>query len=182
MPSGVRNSCDTIDTKLLRNWPNSFSLASVRNSSFSTRLRSVMSAKKPSICCSWLTSTISAETSTRMDCAPKGAKLALDFTHRPIAPEICPELVAGLEIQPHSQLRGVVTKNAVPVQPEPSGKRIVHLDKFPIAHPRESYNGRAGTKGPAEALLAFAQARLAITQKPFRADEFGRAFCDTSLE
>ena len=118
----------------------------------------------------------------RTDCAPKGAKLALDFTHRTVAAELCPELVAGLEIQPHSQLTGVVTKNAVPVKPKPSGKRIVRLDKFSIAHPRESYNGRAGTKGPTEALLAFAQARLAIAQKPFRADEFGRAFCDTCLE
>jgi hypothetical protein len=35
MPSGVRNSCDTMDTKLLRNWPSSFSRANVRSSSAS---------------------------------------------------------------------------------------------------------------------------------------------------
>jgi len=62
-------------------------------------------------------------------CAPAGAKLALDFTQRTVAPEIGPELSAGLEVRPHAQLPGVVTKNAVSVQPEPSGKRIVHLDK-----------------------------------------------------
>src|SRR6516165_7005435 len=118
----------------------------------------------------------------RMDCAPKSAKLALDFTHRPIAPEICPELVAGLEIQPHSQLPGVMTKNAFPVQPEPSGKRIVHLDKFAIAQPRNRHKGRAGGKGPAEALLTFAQPRLALSQKVLRVHELNRAFCDASLK
>jgi hypothetical protein len=38
MPSGVRNSRDTIATKLLRNWLNSFSLATVLSNSVSARL------------------------------------------------------------------------------------------------------------------------------------------------
>jgi hypothetical protein len=42
----------------------SFSLATVRSNSLSIRLRSVMSMMKPSMCCSRLTSTMSAETST----------------------------------------------------------------------------------------------------------------------
>jgi hypothetical protein len=50
MPSGVRNSCDTMDTKLLRNWPSSFSRANVRSSSASARFRSVMSRKKARTC------------------------------------------------------------------------------------------------------------------------------------
>src|SRR6516225_2175987 len=75
-----------------------------------------------------------------------------------------------------------MTKNAFPVQPEPSGKRIVHLDKLPIAQPRNRHEGLTGGKGPAEALLTFAQSCLALAQKAFRADEFGRTFCDTSLE
>ena len=63
IPSGVRNSCDTIDTKWLRNCPNSFSLASVRSNSTSACLRCVMSMPKPRTCGSRLISMISAETS-----------------------------------------------------------------------------------------------------------------------
>src|SRR6516162_1407767 len=75
-----------------------------------------------------------------------------------------------------------MTKNAVSVQPEPSSKGIVHLDKLAIAQARKRDDGRAGTKGRAEALLASAQKCSTVAQKLFRAHEFDRAFCDASLK
>jgi hypothetical protein len=57
-PRGVRTSCETVETKWLRNWLSSFSLASVRSNRVSACLRWVMSMPKPRTCGSRLISMI----------------------------------------------------------------------------------------------------------------------------
>src|SRR6516162_5669215 len=103
----------------------------------------------------------------RVERAPRAAKLALEFAHRTIAPKIHEELCTVVAIQPYVQLLCVTTYNAVTVQAEPLGKRIVDLDKLAIAQPQQRNKRRAGAKGRAEARFTLAQSRLTFSQFRF---------------
>src|SRR6516162_4142518 len=60
---------------------------------------------------------------------PAAAKPALDIAQRTFTPEIREEFRAIVEIHPYVQLTRVVPDDFVTLQPEPSHKRIVCLDK-----------------------------------------------------
>jgi len=96
--------------------------------------------------------------------------MALEFAHRTIALQVCPELRAVLQIQPGAQLPCVLTDNIVAMQPIPSNKCIVHFDILFVAQPRNRHERRAGAKGCAEACFALAQLRFAFAQEMFGPD------------
>ena len=103
MANGVRNSCDTIDTNLLRNCPNSFSLASVRSNSASACLRCVMSRPKTSMCGSRLISMTSAE-SRIVWTEPRWLRSWHSTSlSEPLRRRFGQKLLTILEIQPYAQ-------------------------------------------------------------------------------
>src|SRR5215470_497025 len=68
---------------------------------------------------------------------PTAAKPALDIAQRTFAPEIGEEFRTLVEIHPYVQLARVVADDFVALQPEPSHKGIVCLDKPCVAHPQD---------------------------------------------